>query len=214
MLVVGKLVYVVLAVQCSMAAAGPFRLVRTTCQVRYVEYEYAVKPDNRGVPVFSRLAFDQRPRRIVTKDRPAIVLENDRFRALILPSQGRLHSFVNRRSGSELLWINPVAHPLGANNDTKFWMTWGGIEHVVPRAEHGVTHAVTWKHAVVADTEELKAVRLSVRDPLSGLEQSAVYFMRRDVAYLATEITIHNRTSETVRFSHWTTALYCARASK
>ena len=58
---------------------------------------------------------------------------------------GRIYSFVEKATNNEQLYINRLAIPLGAHNDTGFWMTWGGIEHVMPRGEHSASHALDWK---------------------------------------------------------------------
>ncbi|GAB3158971.1 DUF5107 domain-containing protein [Amycolatopsis stemonae] len=62
-----------------------------------------------------------------TRELPALVLENDRLRATILPSLGgRLWSLVHRPSGRELLYRNPVFQPANlALRDA--WFA-GGVE--------------------------------------------------------------------------------------
>ncbi len=148
------------------------------------------------------------PRQLVTKRQRAIVLQNDHFRATIIPEAGRLHSFVNRQTGNEELWVNPVAVPLGANNDTHFWMTWGGIEHVLPRGEHGTSHALTWTSSLKDQSDDRKSVEMMVTEPLTGLRHTVVYTAYADRSYLETTLSVENPTSESVKFSHWTTALY------
>ena len=96
-------------------------LRRTKVPITFVEYRFAILEDERGVPVFDRKRFQSRPQLKVTEERDAIVLENECFRATLLPTQGRLHSFIDRRTGHEQLWINPTAIPLGAKNDTGVW---------------------------------------------------------------------------------------------
>jgi hypothetical protein len=75
----------------------------------------------------------------------ACVLENAFLRVIVLPDRGRVESLIDKRTGREQLWINPAAKPIRALNDTGFWVTWGGIENVLPRGEHGTSHALSWR---------------------------------------------------------------------
>ncbi|MFI9202088.1 DUF5107 domain-containing protein [Streptomyces sp. NPDC053048] len=70
---------------------------------------------------------DDYTRRRVTTDLDAIVIENDRLRATVLPSLGgRVHSLEHKPSGRPLLYTNPVLQPAGfALNGA--WFS-GGIE--------------------------------------------------------------------------------------
>ncbi len=174
--------------------------------LRHVDYSFAVKKDDRGVPIFDWKAFRTRERTVIERDIEGIVLENTFFRATLIPSMGRVYSFINKRDQREQLWINPIAIPLGAHNDTGFWMTWGGIEHVMPRGEHGTSHALEWDWEIVQNDANRCAVRMSSIEPLTGLRHRVVYVAYPDRSYLETEIHIHNLTDDEVTFSHWTTA--------
>lgn len=187
--------------------AKPFRLEKTRVPLRYVEYEFALRKGADGVPRLDWKRFRERPARLITRRREAVVLENRYFRATVIPSMGRLRSFIHRPSGREQLWINPAAIPIPAHNDTGFWVTWGGVETVLPRGEHGTSHALKWDGSIVADSATRKAVRMEVVEPLTGLKHSVVYSAYPNRRYLETTITLHNRGAEPVRFSHWTTAL-------
>jgi hypothetical protein len=151
--------------------------------------------------------FNSRPRKIVHAKWKGIEIENEHFRVQLIPSMGRVHSFVHKATGNEQLWINPCALPLGANNDTGFWMTWGGIERVLPRREHGTTHALGWKYAVEEDNTDRKTVHCEVTEPITGIHHELVFAVYDELPYLETTIVLTNRSDAAQSFSHWTTTV-------
>ena len=174
--------------------------------LRYLEYEYAVSVDAAGVPKMDWKRYRSRAEKVVTRKVPAKIIENKWFRATLIPSMGRVHSFVHMPSGREQLWINPIAVPLGANNDTGFWMTWGGIEHVMPRREHGTSHALSWEWSLIESHGGTVGVRMSCIEPVTGLHHQITYQANEKQPFLEVGIRITNPGEEPVRFSHWTTS--------
>ena len=195
------------SVVCECNADSTSSLRHVQIQVRHIDYEFAVKTGNDRVPRFDWNEFRSRPRAIVTTTWPAIELENNELKVQIVPSKGRIHSLVNKHTGHEQLWINPTAVPLGANNDTGFWMTWGGIERVLPSREHGTSHALTWDHRILIDTDQRKMIRLAVVEPLKRLRHFQYISLFADKPYLETTIVIENMSAVPTRFSHWTTSV-------
>ncbi|MCA9217817.1 MAG: DUF5107 domain-containing protein, partial [Planctomycetales bacterium] len=175
--------------------------------IRHVDYQFAVKQDASKVRRFDWKVFRDRPQRIVDNKYEGLVLENDALRVTLMPSLGRVHSMINKKTGNELLWINPCAKPLGATNDTGFWMTWGGIERVLPRREHGTTHALDWEFAILSNTDRQATVVCRVTEPLTGLRLELYYSLYSDRNYLETIVVVENRTKLAQRFSVWTTAV-------
>ena len=178
----------------------------TTVELRHLDYQYAVTLDETSVPKMDWKKYHARPEKIVTRKVPAQIIENRWFRATIIPSMGRVYSFIHRPSGREQLWINPTAVPLGANNDTGFWMTWGGIEHVMPRREHGTSHALSWEWKVIDEGKVTVGVVMKTVEPITGLHHQITYQAYEDEPFLEAGIRITNPTDGPVRFSHWTTA--------
>jgi hypothetical protein len=187
--------------------AEALRLLKTKQPVHYLEYEFAVKSGADGVPRMNWELFRSRSPRLITRSRAAVVLENRYFRATLIPAMGRLRSFVHKPSGHEQLWVNPAAIPIPAHNDTGFWVTWGGIECVLPRGEHGTSHALEWRSSIEEDSPRRKAVRVWTVEPLTRLKHSLTYAAYPDRRDLETTITLHNPAPRAVRFSHWTTAV-------
>ncbi|MCC3778863.1 DUF5107 domain-containing protein, partial [Streptomyces sp. UNOB3_S3] len=88
---------------------------------------------------------DDYTRTRVPTDLDAIVIENDRLRATVLPGLGgRVHSLVHKPTGRSLLYSNPVLQPAGfALNGA--WFS-GGIEWNTGATGHG-TLSVAPLHA-------------------------------------------------------------------
>ena len=195
------------AAQPPAPAAETVRLNRTRVNLRCIDYEFAVARTTRGIPVFDWQRFRAAPPRIVTRPRAAVILENEHLRATVIPGMGRLHSLIHRPSGKEQLWINPAAIPIPAHNDTGFWVTWGGIETVLPRGEHGTSHALKWQHKIEKQGSSAASVTMWSIEPLTGLKHTVTYRLAAGRPYLETAITVRNPASQSRRFSHWTTAL-------
>ena len=200
-------VFVNTSAWCAAPSSPAVRLTQTQVTLHYVAYEFAVMRDPHGVPKFDKALFSKRERRIVKRQESAIILENRSLKATLLPAMGRLHSLISKATGNEQLWINPIALPLGARNDTGFWMTWGGVERVLPRGEHGTSHALEWSSEIVENSTARVAVRTWSREPLTGLRHEVVYAVVSDKPFLEARIRIENNSSKPIKCSHWTTAV-------
>lgn len=109
---------------------------------------------------------------------PAVVLENELLRAVIVPSiGGRVVSLMHRPSGREVLWRNPrlklAPCAPGAAYDPNFY---GGIDEVIPgdipETINGIAcpdHGELWTLALTAE-ERGDSLVLSGRLPLFGLD--------------------------------------------
>ena len=93
--------------------AAELELREKPITVKFVDYKFAVKKDAAGVPKMDWELFRSRPRKTTEERWPAIEIENDHIRVQLIPSMARVHSFVNKHTGNEQLWINPCAIPLG-----------------------------------------------------------------------------------------------------
>ena len=178
----------------------------TIVSLRHVDYAFAVEKNEQGVPVIDWDTFRAQPRKVITQDREGLILENQWFSTTLIPSMGRVYSFIDKATNQEQLYINRLAIPLGAHNDTGFWMTWGGVEHVMPRGEHGTSHALDWKWEIIQQDVDRCAVRMSLTEPLTGLRHQITYAAYPNQESLETEIMVHNPSDQEVAFSHWTTA--------
>ena len=86
-------------------------------------------------------------------------------------------------------------------------MTWGGVERVLPRREHGTTHALDWSHRVLTKTDRQATVLCEVTEPLTGLRLKQYFSLYADRPYLETIVVVENPGNEAQRFSVWTTSV-------
>ena len=196
-----------LLASCAVPVCAEVTLRQTEVSVRFVDYRFAVKTGDAGVPKLDWDLFRRRPRETVTENWPAIELQNSSLKAVLIPRMARVHSLVSRSTRNEQLWINPCAVPLGANNDTGFWMTWGGMERVLPSREHGTSHALTWQHQVLIDNDDQKTIRCSVVEPMTRIAHDIYFSIYAAKPFLESTIVLSNTTTSPLRFSHWTTAV-------
>jgi hypothetical protein len=186
-----------------LTAHSVLTLVDTWISLRQIDLSPALYHDTNGYPRldFAKLPADQR--QIIARDHRAYVLENEFLRLTLLPEMGRVYSLVNKLTGHEQFWTNAVAKPIGANNDTGWWMVWGGIEYTLPRGEHGTTWALPWSHEIVENSPERKAVRMSVIEPVTRIEQRLTISLRPRQVFFETEILLRNSGVAPALYSHW-----------
>ncbi|MEV0779988.1 DUF5107 domain-containing protein [Streptomyces sp. NPDC050433] len=104
----------------------------------------------------------------VATDFDAIVIENDRLRATVLPGLGgRVHSLHHKPTGRELLYRNPVFQPADfALNGA--WFS-GGIEWNIGATGHTTLSCAPLNAALVPAPDGGEMVRLWEWEPLRGL---------------------------------------------
>ena len=84
-------------------------------------------------------------------------------------------------------------------------MTWGGVERVLPRGEHGTTHALEWAFTVEADHADRKTVRCEAVEPITKIRHRQTFTVYRDRPFLETKVSLINESKAPQRYSHWTT---------
>lgn len=179
-------------------------VVETNLVLRQVDYEPAIEIDASGYPRLDLAKVSLSPPRVVERSRRAVILENRHVRVTVLPEMGRVYSFVNRFTGNENLWTNAVAKPItGQQNDTGWWLVLGGVEYTLPRGEHGTTWALPWRYELERRSPVRTTVRMTVREPVTGLEETLRLTLDRDAAWYETDILIRNPGATAVRFAHW-----------
>ncbi|MDP6607419.1 MAG: DUF5107 domain-containing protein [Dehalococcoidia bacterium] len=184
------------------AEDGPFSLEVVTLRIPQVDYEPALYyRDGDPYPHLDLQQVDRQ--RTVRKDYAAVVLENRYVRITLLPAMGRVYSFVYKPTAHETLWHNDIATVGGAANDTGWWLWIGGIEYTLPGDEHGTTWALPWEWRVAEDSARRKSVRMQVREPGTGLEETVEISLLPDRAFFETTIRVANPTEDTVDYAHW-----------
>lgn len=188
-----------LSVQPSTAT---FSLDTTTLTIPQVDYESAIY--YRDGDPYPHLDFERVDRRrTVRKDHTAVVMENRYVKLTLLPEMGRVYSFVYKPTGHETLWQNDLVTVGGAANDTGWWLWIGGVEYTLPGDEHGTTWAMPWSWEIIENSSRRKAVRMRVREPGTGLEESIEIAIVSGRAFFEARICITNPTDGMVEYAHW-----------
>lgn len=186
----------------SSADSAPFSLTDAVLVIPQVDYEpaiYYAEDDPYPHVDFARVNRDE----IVDKEHRSIVIENEYVRLTLLPDMGRVYSLVYKPTGNEEFWRNDIVTVGGGQNDTGWWIWIGGAEYTLPGDEHGTTWALPWEWEIAEDSEARKGVRMRVREPGTGLEETLEIGLYPGRAYYEAEITIVNPTDSTVHYAHW-----------
>src|SRR2546425_9727448 len=185
-------------------AESPFVFVQTNITIKQVDVSAARYEDSRGYPRLDASRLNLARPRVVERAHAAIFLENAYLRVVLLPEMGRVYSLFSKITAHEQLWINPVAKPLiGQQNDTGWWMAWGGVEYTLPRGEHGTTWALRWTYRIAEDSALRKAVVMTVLEPVTKLREDLEIVIYPDRAFYEANITIANTGDAEARFGHW-----------
>ncbi|MEV8363532.1 DUF5107 domain-containing protein [Streptomyces niveus] len=121
----------------------------------------------------------------------AIVIENDRLRATVLPGLGgRVHSLHHKPTGRELLYRNPVFQPADfALNGA--WFS-GGIEWNIGATGHTTLACAPLNAALVPAPDGGEMVRLWGWEPLRGLPFQVDLWLPDDSDFLHVGVRIRN----------------------
>ena len=121
----------------------------------------------------------------------AIVIENDRLRATVLPSLGgRIHSLHHKPTGRELLYRNPVFQPADfALNGA--WFS-GGIEWNIGATGHTTLSCAPLHAAIVPAPDGGEMVRLWEWERLRDLPFQVDLWLPADSGFLHVGVRIRN----------------------
>lgn len=136
------------ATPTSPPSAGPTppRVYESSVTIRTYGYETAFQETTPEDPVYPY------PRMDLTQVGPpaprtyrALVLENDYVALTILPELGgRIYRWVDKATGRQLLYENPVIKPTEWGH-RGWWLAVGGIEWAFPVDEHGLNEWRPWQ---------------------------------------------------------------------
>lgn len=90
------------------------------------------------------------------KNYKAIVLENRYLQLTILPDLGgRIYRWIDKASGKNLFYENPVIKPTTWGN-RGWWLATGGMEWALPLDEHGLSEASPWAYQLIQQVHPLR----------------------------------------------------------
>lgn len=201
----GLLSGLIASIGCNSADGDLLFLTETELVIPQVNYEpaiYYAEGDPYPHLDFAKVKYGE----IVSKVHRVVVMENEYVRLTLLPAMGRVYSLVYKPTGHEVFWRNDIVTVGPGQNDAGWWIWIGGAEYTLPGDEHGTTWALPWDWEIAEDSLERKAVRMRVKEPGTGLEESLEIALFPERADYEAEIIIANPTDSTAHYAHWINA--------
>lgn len=187
-------------------AAAP-QTYETTLTIPTYNYEAGFLPTTPDDPIYPypRLDFA-----LVTGPTPrtyrAIVLENGYVALTILPELGgRIYRWVDKATGRNLLYENPVIKPTSWGY-RDWWLAAGGIEWAFPVEEHGLNEWRPWSISIGATPYGL-GVTVSNIDDHTGMEVGVTISLDAGHAYMVIQPWARNNTPAAQPYQLWLNAM-------
>lgn len=136
-----------------------------------------------------------------------IVLENRYTQLTILPDLGgRIYKWIDKVSGNNLFYENPVIKPTQWGN-RGWWLATGGMEWALPTDEHGLSEASPWNYETYQDDENAGVV-LGNTEKHSGLQSEIIISLDTDHSYFTLIPRIFNPTDAPVNYKFWINGMF------
>ncbi len=189
-----------------LAAAEPW-ISETTITIPTYDYEAAFLPTAPDDAVYPYPRLDPA---LVGPPTPrtyrAIVLQNGFVAVTILPELGgRVYRWVDKATGENLLYENPVVKPTGWGY-RGWWLAAGGIEWAFPASEHGLNEYRPWT-ATTGTTPYGLAVTVSDVDSRTGMEVGATISLDAGHTWITMQPYARNGTAEPHPYQLWLNAM-------
>lgn len=180
----------------------------TTLAINTFDYQSALVPTAPGDPVYPypRLQPDKvgPP---TAKDYRAIILENCYLQLTILPDLGgRIYRWIDKSSGQNLFYQNPVIKPTSWGN-RGWWLATGGMEWALPLDEHGLSEASPWNYTI-HQSNNLAGLTLNDTEEHSGLVSEMTISLDGDHAYFTLTPRIVNPTNAPISYKFWLNGMF------
>ena len=189
-----------------LAAAEPW-LSETTITIPTYDYEAAFLPSAPDDSVYPYPRLDPA---LVGPPTPrtyrAIVLQNGFVAVTILPELGgRVYRWVDKATGENLLYENPVVKPTGWGA-RGWWLAAGGIEWAFPASEHGLNEYRPWT-ATTGTTPYGLSVTVSDVDSRTGMAVGATISLDAGHTWITIQPWARNATAEAHPYQLWLNAM-------
>lgn len=136
----------------------------------------------------------------------ALVLENKYVRLTILPELGgRIYQWVDKQTGRELLYNNPVIKATGYGY-RGWWLSIGGIEWSLPVADHGFVEWLPWYYSTLV-TPDTAAVIVSIDEENTGLQCAIRIELDSTHSYFSLTPVLYNPNESALSYQFWMAAI-------
>ncbi|MCB0191041.1 MAG: DUF5107 domain-containing protein [Anaerolineae bacterium] len=180
----------------------------TTLIINTFDYEPALIPSSPEDLVYPYPRMDHNkigpP---LLKSYRAIVLENRYLRLTVLPDLGgRIYRWVDKASGKNLFYENPVIKPTTWGN-RGWWLATGGMEWALPLDEHGLSEASPWDYKLHQGSDSA-GITLTDTEENSGLISEIGISVDDEHAYFTLSPRIYNPTQQPVNYKFWINGMF------
>ena len=184
------------------------RVEEASITINTFAYDSALVPTEEDDPVHPYPRLDhERVGSPLPKTHRAIVLENRYLELTILPDLGgRIYRWVDKASGKNLFYQNPVIKPTTWGH-RGWWLATGGMEWALPLDEHGLSEASLWDYELRQGID-LASVTVSNIEERSGLVSKINISLDADHAYFTLIPEIANPGDAPVSFKFWLNGMF------
>jgi hypothetical protein len=184
------------------------RVEEASITINTFAYDSALVPTAEDDPVYPYPRLDhERVGSPSPKTHRAIVLENRYLELTILPDLGgRIYRWVDKGSGKNLFYQNPVVKPTTWGH-RGWWLATGGMEWALPLDEHGLNEASRWDYDLRQGVN-LASVTVSNIEERSGLVSEITISLDADHAYFTLIPEIANPGDAPVSFKFWLNGMF------
>jgi hypothetical protein len=186
----------------------------TTITINTYDYQPALVATDPDDPVYPypRLAHEK-----VGPPSPksyrALVLENKYLELTILPDLGgRIYRWIDKASGKNLFYENPVVKPTIWGH-RGWWLATGGMEWALPLDEHGLSEASAWRYTTRQGSDSA-SVTLSNEEKRSGLVSELTISVDGLHSYFTLTPKISNPTSAPISYKFWINGMFALGAAE
>ena len=180
----------------------------TTITLNTYDYQSALAPTSADDLVYP---YPRMKHELVGPPSPrgyrAVVLENQYLQLTILPELGgRIYRWLDKASGKNLFYQNPVIMPTSWGN-RGWWLATGGMEWALPVDEHGLSEATPWNYTIQRGANTVGAT-LSDAEERSGLVSEVSITVDADHSYFTLTPKITNPTGGKVNYKFWVNGMF------
>jgi len=137
----------------------------------------------------------------------AVILENQYTQLTILPNLGgRIFRWIDKTSGKNLFYENPVIKPTRWGY-RGWWLATGGMEWALPTDEHGLSEASPWGYNLYQNDNSAGIVLVDTEEN-SGLVSQVTIDLDAEHAYYTLTPRLLNPTNEPVSYKFWINGIF------
>jgi hypothetical protein len=185
----------------------------TTINLPTYGYEQALVPTEPGDPIYPYQRLD--PAQVgppQMRAYRAVIVENRFLELTFLPELGgRLYRAVNKATGQNMFYQNPVVKP-SPFGQRGWWLGVGGLEWAVPTEEHGYLENLPWELSLSEQGGGM-LTRVSTTEQQTGMRAAGEVLLPREQGAFDITMSVSNETAAAHPLQMWTNAMLAPGAA-